>query len=143
MSTNPIATAGRRSRTEHYFGQEAVCVRCGISEPRAMVPIHRRYLEAHHVCARANDAALTVPVCRNCHAILTEGQRAAGVSFDPPPTLLHQLAAALRSFFSMLFELSEVGMGWARGLSALATDLDAAYPQWRELPSAQTIGRAT
>lgn len=143
MNSNPIAAAGRRARMEQRYGHAAACVRCGLSEPLTLVALHRRYLEEHHICARENDASLTVPVCRNCHAILTDGQRSAGVTFDAPPTLLHQLAAALLSLFTMLFELCEHGMRWARGLADLASELDTSFPEWRTLPSAHAIGDAT
>ena len=143
MSSNPIAAAGRRRQREQRFGESPACARCGMTEMDALVSMKRRLLEAHHVCGRANDESLTVPVCRNCHAMLTEGQRSAGVSFDPPPTLLHQLAAALLSLFVMLHDLSERGMAWAHALVELAADLDASYPEWRALPSARAIGAAT
>lgn len=143
MSSNPIAAAGRRRQRELRFGANPACARCGMTEINALVPVRRGLLEAHHVCGRANDASLTVPVCRNCHAVLTEGQRSAGVSFDPPPTLLHQVAAALLSFFAMLHDLSERGMAWAHGLVELVADLDASFPEWRALPSAKPIGVAS
>ena len=143
MTANPLATAARRARRERRFDHDAACIRCGITTPEMLVPVKRRFLEDHHVCGRANDEALTVPVCRNCHAILTEGQRSAGVIFDAPPTLLHQLAAALASLFAMLHDLSERGMEWAHALSDLITDLDTSFPAWRNLPNANAIGGAS
>lgn len=143
MSANPITAASRRERRTQRFGTGNACVRCGVSEPRVLVPIRRRLLEAHHACGRAHDNELTVPVCRNCHALLTEAQLAAGVQLEPPPTLLHQVAAALASLFSLLHELSERGLDWVRGLEALANDLDSTYPDWRDLPSAAPIGAWT
>lgn len=82
---------------------------------------------------------LTVPVCRNCHAILTEGQHAAGVTFDAPPTLLHQIAAAFSALFTFLYEMCERGMQWADALHDLVSDLDSAYPAWRNLPNASAL----
>lgn len=140
MDVNPIATTGRRARRERRFGPDAACTRCGITTMETLVYVKRRFLEDHHVCGRANNAALTMPVCRNCHAVLTERQQAAGVTFTPPPTILHQIAAALTSLFAMLHELCERGMDWAHALSRLATDLDGTYPAWRDLPSARALG---
>ncbi len=140
MSADPIGTAARRARRERRFGSGAACVRCGIAEPETLIATRRTLLEAHHVCGRANDDGLAVPVCRNCHAILTESQQAAGVRFTPPPTSLHQIAAALVSLFAFIVELGERGMNWARALFDLASELDAAYPAWRDLPSARTLG---
>jgi hypothetical protein len=138
-----MMSAARHTRRERRFDPDAACVRCGITTPETLVPVTRRFLEAHHVCGQAHDDALTVPVCRNCHAVLTEGQHAAGVSFQPPPTILHQLAAALASLFAMLHELCERGMDWAHALSELASELDTTYPAWRDLPSANAIGAAS
>ncbi len=143
MNANPIAAAGRHARREQRFGREPACVRCGATEIEALVPVKRRFLEAHHICGAANDYALTVPVCRNCHAVLTEGQQSAGVVFTTPPTLLHQLASALASFFAMLYDLCERGMGWAQALSELASELDSNFPAWRNLPSATALGIAS
>ncbi len=142
MNANPIAAAGRHARREQRFGTDPACVRCGATEIEALVSVRRRFLEAHHVCGAMNDDALTVPVCRNCHAGLTEGQRSAGVTFTTPPTILHQVASALASLFSMLHDLCERGMDWAHALSELASELDSNFPAWRDLPSAKAIGGA-
>lgn len=138
--TGAVGIAAREIRRERRFGPGAACARCGITTSETLVPIKRSILEAHHICGRENDASLTVPVCRNCHATLTEGQRAAGVVFAEPPTLLHQIAAALTSIFAMLHDLSERGMQWAHALSMLAADLDAIYPTWRDLDGAKAVG---
>lgn len=140
MTTNPIMTAVRHARRERRFDPDAACVRCGITTPETLIPAKRPFLEAHHVCGQAHDAALTVPVCRNCHAILTERQHAAGLDFHAPPTLLHQIAAALTSFFTFLHAMCERGMQWTAALSDLIADLDTAYPAWRNLPNAKAVG---
>jgi hypothetical protein len=140
MSARLIGITARQTNRERRFGPDAACVRCGIAALETLVPIKRSILESHHICARENDPGLTVPVCRNCHAVLTEGQQAAGVTFTTPPTLLHQIAAALASLFAMLHDLCERGMDWAHQLTILAADLDAAYPEWRDLDSARAIG---
>ena len=66
-----------------------------------------------------------MPLCRNCHAIATEGQRDVGADLTPQPTLLHQLAAALLSLGSFLTHLGEQCVGWAHDLRALIDRLDA------------------
>lgn len=142
MNANPMQTAARRARREQRFSPNAACVRCGLTTPDALIAVRRPFLEMHHVCGRANDDSLTTPVCRNCHAILTEGQHAVGVTFTAPPTLLHQIAAALTSFFAFLRDFAERGMAWTDALSRLITELDSAVPTWRELPSARVLGGA-
>lgn len=142
MTASPMNSAARHARRHRRFGPDAACVRCGITTPETLVPVKRRFLEDHHVCGHANDESLTVPVCRNCHAILTEAQHAAGVVFQAPPTILHQLASALASLFAMLHDLSERGMSWADRLFDLIAALDARYPDWRAMPEANAIGVA-
>ena len=140
LSPDPIRTDARRARRARLLGPGAACMRCGLATPETLIAADRSILQGHHVCGRANDDGLTVPVCRNCHAILTEGQRAAGATLTEPPTVLHQIAAALVSFFAFLADLAERGMAWAGALSALSAELDDAYPAWRSLPSAQVLG---
>lgn len=142
MTADPMMTTLRHTRRERRFGPDAACARCGITTLETLVPVNRRMIEAHHACGRGNDAGLTIPVCRNCHAILTERQQAAGVTFAAPPTLLHQIAAALASFFAFLIEMCERGMDWAAALSSLIDDLDSTHPAWRDLPSARALGVA-
>ena len=139
---DPIRADARRANRARRFGPGAACARCGLVTPETLISAQRSILEAHHACGRENDGA-TVPVCRNCHAILTEGQRAAGAPLAPPPTVLHQIAAALASFFAFLADLAERGMAWVEGLRALIGELDDAYPAWRDLPSARALGVGT
>ncbi len=140
MNSDPIKTDARRGRRARSLGHEAACARCGITTPETLVTANRTILEAHHVCGRANDEGLTVPLCRNCHAILTEGQRAAGATLTQPPTLLHQVAAALSSLFVFLRDVGERGPAWVAAISNLIADLDRAFPAWRNLPSARALG---
>ncbi|MDQ3692161.1 MAG: HNH endonuclease [Chloroflexota bacterium] len=140
MTPDPIRTDVRRTHRARRFGPDAACVCCGLTTPETLIAADRSILEAHHVCGRANDGGLTVPVCRNCHAILTEGQRAGGATFTAPPTVLHQVAAALASFFAFLADMAERGMAWAGALLSLSAELDDAYPAWRSLPSARALG---
>ena len=142
-SPDPIRTDARRANRARVLGPGTACARCGLATPETLIAADRSILEAHHACGRANDGGLTVPVCRNCHAELTEGQRAAGAAFAAPRTVLHQIAAALASFFAFLADLAERGMAWASALAALSAELDVAYPAWRSLPTARAIGGGT
>lgn len=140
---DPLGNAARSAARERRFTPDAACIRCGITTPETLVPARRSFLEAHHVCGKANDAGLTIPVCRNCHAVLTERQQAAGVTFAAPPTLLHQIASALESLLAFLYDLCERGMDWVAALSGLIDDLDSTYPGWRNLPNARAVGVAS
>lgn len=139
MSSNPIQTAARRANRARRLPPDAACARCGVTTTAALMGAPRSLLETHHVCGRANDAALTVPLCRNCHAVLTESQRTAGVDLTPPPTRLHQLAAFLTALAAVLCDLAKRLMAAATRLTSLTGELDAAYPAWRSLPSAGVL----
>lgn len=139
-SSTPMKTAARQAARDRRLGPEAACMRCGIANRGTLLPVSRTLLEAHHVFERANDETLTVPLCRNCHAILTEGQRSAGLDFEAPPTLLHQLSAILTGLFLFLREVAERGLLWVDGLRALIAALDARCPAWRTWPEAAAVG---
>jgi hypothetical protein len=137
MDPNPIRTDARRARRTRILGPDAACALCGYLTPEALIPMKRTLLEAHHVCTRDNDPDLTVPLCRNCHAEMTEAQRAAGVCFASPPTLLHQLASALASLAAMFAAIGDRFAFWAAALATLVATLDREVPAWRSWPDAQ------
>jgi hypothetical protein len=105
---DPIATETRRAKRERILGEDAVCVLCGLGTLASLTPVSRNILEAHHIVGRANDAALTVPLCRNCHAEITDGYRDAGVHLNRPPTLLHRVVAILRALGAMLMAVGQM-----------------------------------
>ena len=82
---DPIASAVRQAKRSRRVGTDAACVLCGYHTPESLLPVRRTLLERHHVAGCANDADLTVVVCRNCHGELTEALRDAGVSMKGPP----------------------------------------------------------
>jgi len=137
MTPDPIRTDARNAARDRRHGSDAACGLCGYRNPDALVRVNRTLLEAHHVFGRANDAELTVPLCRNCHAETTEAQLAAGVRFSQPPTLLHQLASALASLAGLLVALGDRFAFWAAALAALLGKLDHEMPAWRSWPEAQ------
>ena len=113
---DPIAAETRRAKRERILGDDAACVLCGLGTLASLVSVSRNVVEAHHVVGRANDAELTVPLCRNCHAEVTEGYRDAGVPLNRPPTLLHRLVAILRALGVMLVALGQKCAAWAEEL---------------------------
>ncbi len=137
MEPNPIQNDARKARRRRQIGADAACVRCGLTNLECLIPTKRSLLEAHHVAGNAHDEALTVPLCRNCHAILTEGQRDAGVDMLPQPTVLHRIAAALASLAVFFADHAATCRTWATELRFLAAGLDADYPAWRTLDAAR------
>jgi hypothetical protein len=139
MERNPIRNDARRTRRIREVGPHTCCVRCGTTTPETLIAARRSLLEHHHVVGRAHDDGLTVPLCRNCHAVLTEAQRDAGVDLTPPPTILHQLAAILAGLAYFFADLGRLCAAWATRLGEAAAGFDAAYPGWRGEPWARPV----
>jgi hypothetical protein len=130
----------RQRRRTHRFGPDARCLLCGFERPEAFIAIdaafirrYKEFFESHHVVGRANDPDLIVPLCRNCHAIITEGYRGAGVSLRPPATVLHRLLAALLSLSVFLPALGDSCATWATQLQQFLEQLDRLCPSWRTI----------
>ena len=128
---DPIAKETRLAKRERLLGDDPACVLCGLGTIASLTAVSREVLEAHHVVGRANDEDLTVPLCRNCHAEVTEGYRDAGVALNRPPTLLHKLVAVLRALGAMLTALGQKCAAWAEALARLVARLDSSFPAWR------------
>jgi hypothetical protein len=80
-NVHPLKTAKRTAyRLEKLGSKDPVCLFCGCSEPMLLRPVTRRFLEEHHVVGIANDPELTLALCFNCHALITEGLLQAGVN---------------------------------------------------------------
>jgi hypothetical protein len=137
MEANPIRNDARKARRSRLLGPDAACVRCGLTNQECLIPTKRSLFEAHHVAGNAHDDRLTVPLCRNCHAVLTEGQRDAGVDFLPQPTVLHRIAAALASLAVFFADLAATCLRWSTQLGLLVDGFDAEFPAWRTLAAAQ------
>jgi hypothetical protein len=130
-TVDPIANATRRAKREQVLGEDAACALCGLADIDSLTLVERSLLEAHHLVGRANDGALTVPLCRNHHAEVTEGYRDAGVPLNAPPTFLHKLAAVLRSLGAFFLAIAQRFASWAETLIAFIAWLDQMLPSWR------------
>lgn len=103
----PVERAIRRERRLQRLGSPAPsCVACGLRSVEALLGIpavvlppevRRKLIEHHHPAGRKTESDWTVPVCRNCHALITEDRRGY-VLPEPPRTqeeraILHIQAA--------------------------------------------------
>lgn len=131
MERDPIKNDARAERRARRLGPDAACVMCGVATPEVLTLAERTLLERHHVAVRAHDGALTVPVCLNCHRVLTEGQLRAGVSFAPEGTVPERLAALLLALGVFLCQLGESVLLWAERTLEFVAGLDRDYPDWR------------
>jgi hypothetical protein len=136
---DPIKNDRRRNRRSRKLPPDAACLLCGKTTPEALLLAKRSLLESHHVVAEANDPDLEVPLCRDCHAEITEGMLSAGVDHRHErvrtvPEVLVSIFRALASFFRALADACDK---WAGQLLELISALDDHDPCWRELPGAQ------
>lgn len=133
---DPIKNEARRARRQAQLGADAVCILCGETQWEALTTIRRSLLERHHVVGKVNDAQLLVPICRNCHGVVTEDLRRVGASMDAPRTVMDKIVAVLRALGAMLVRIGESLLEWADELDALKRGLDREYPEWSSMPEA-------
>ena len=126
----------RRARREEQLGQHPACALCGCLEFDALIPVKRKLLEQHHLAGRNHAPDLTVALCRNCHARLTEQLRQGGADMKRQTTLLERVVAILRAIGTALKAVGEALIQWAEKLARLIVGLDARCPEWREMPEA-------
>ncbi len=142
--TSRAQTLARSATRRRQVPEDAACVLCGERDPLVLTPetspttaaAARRLLEAHHVAGRAHEPDMTVWLCRNDHAKLTEVMRAGGVSMQPQANILERLIAVLTGVGRFLVALGETCLRWAAALARLLMGLDAAHPGWRAMPEA-------
>ena len=86
MRADPIGNDVRKLRRARRLGPGAACVICGEANRDQLKRMSRSLLERHHLAGRANDPELTVVVCLNHHARLSEAQRDSGVDLHEDPS---------------------------------------------------------
>jgi hypothetical protein len=117
MDGDPIGTTIRGERRQARLGDGPhVCILCGCSDPVALIDktpdwlkhhgIPKTLFEQHHPAGRHHDPELTVLICRNCHAVATEGHLQAGVSMRPEPNPFLRVARKLDAEAVFLEELA-------------------------------------
>lgn len=157
----PIRNAARATRRSAKFSFDACCLLCGTREPKVLVRATRSdlvdatdhaqpggdtlrsklrlVLEEHHLLERAVDRSVTVPLCRNCHALVHELLRDRGIDFKAEHldgTLLHVVQTVLRVLATFHELLASFLASLADRLPTLIGGLDRGFPDWRALPGA-------
>jgi hypothetical protein len=134
MSDDPLGPSGRRHRKRQRVGPDVRCLCCGRREPEVLIRAKRTLFELHHPLGQAHEPDLTLPVCRNCHAILSAAQVDDDVWLDPQPTVLERIIAIFQALVSFLGALAKILLEWVlRGLRFIA-GLDVDYQGWRDKP---------
>ncbi len=136
MEKKPIQNAERQARRERKLGENPVCIRCGTEDFWALIEAPKRLLQEHHVAGRRHDSELTACLCMNCHAILHEELRKAGVSLKPTSTWPERLAEMLVAIGTLLRSLGERLILWGEKLYEFILALTKHFPEWRDLPEA-------
>jgi len=90
----------RQSKELRLGSPNPMCIICGCQRIEALLKIPakqlpRQLFEKHHVAGRA-AGRLTVIVCRNCHALLTDWQEDWNPKLRHPRTPTECLAALLQ-----------------------------------------------
>jgi hypothetical protein len=137
MSGDPIGDDVRGLRRQRRLGGGAACVICGETVPVVLLRARRSLLEQHHIGGDANDSGLTVVVCRNHHAVLTEAGRVSGIALDrrAERSSLERLEAVLRGLADFFELLARTLRYWAVELATTVRRLDARWPDWRRVGS--------
>ena len=96
-------------------------------------------LQEHDVAGVANDARLTIVLCRNCHAVAQAQLKDAGVDIThrSQRNLLEVIVAVLKGAGLTMIEWGKRFVDWAERLAAGIAELDEACPGWRELGAMQ------
>jgi len=125
----------RRELRKLRLGHDVrACALCGEDGENLLKRASRRLVEFHHLAGEANDPDLGVFLCLTHHTWCTEQMRLGiPLSRSERRSLLERLIAVLRGL-SIFFELAAKLLGhWADELAGLVSDLDGAFPAWREL----------
>ena len=130
---DPIQNDIRKRRWTRRFGPKPICVLCRFDRPEGLVLVPWSMIEGHHVFGKAHNPDVKVPICRNCHAIVTELNRRTGVSMDPPADLLEHVIAVLRALGTFFPLVGDAFFKLADQLSRLTKALDKKYPEWRNM----------
>jgi hypothetical protein len=129
---NAAQAAARKSRRAREFGPDAECYFCGWRNPVALIAVSRTLLEEHHIDGLNNCDDTRVVLCRNHHALLTEGCLDAGASMRAQRSVFERVAQMFR--IRSVFERAsaENAIQIAIEIDALVESLDERFPHWRE-----------
>lgn len=126
---------------QRAFGR-TLCLRCTAEvapRPRHLRPPAERYclacgfvsreglsMEAHHLLGRAHHPTLVLPLCRNCHALVSERQRHWGVNLRPLPSPAARVPQAVGSALALALVMLDRHPSESRWPALLAYGLLAA-----------------
>ena len=142
LGRDPVKTAVGDARRDRRLGPEPACALCGWREPAALrrvtdpaliEAVRQILLERHHVLGREHDSRLTIFLCLNHHALVSDSQRRGAASMSPEENFLFRLRAALRSLAAFLEQALAAVERWLTDLEDFISFLDTESPTWRDL----------
>jgi hypothetical protein len=74
---------------------------------------HQVLIEEHHVVGKKNDPDFVVPLCLNCHRLVTECLAQAGISMHRDPNPQKRVAVMLEALAVFLDMLAAAVRRWA------------------------------
>ena len=132
---DPIGNDRRRSRQARRLPPDAACALCGETQVATLRLGDRSLLEGHHVAGEANDRALLVVLCLNCHTKATSGQLDAGRSRQArPPVASNGWSLPYGRWVPFSNCWPNACYRWAAQLAQVVVVLDEYLPTWRTLP---------
>lgn len=134
---DPIQNDVRKRGWKQKLGSKPVCVLCRFDRPEGLELVSWSMIEAHHVVGIKHDPTLKVPICRNCHARLTELNRNNGASMTKPANLLEHLLTVLRALGAFFLLLGEALLRLAEMLCRFMASLTERYPDWHQMEAAK------
>lgn len=134
---DPISSDRRRARRRAKLPDDAACVLCGATDVDMLTMGQVLLLEEHHVLGRRAAPDVTVPLCKNHHAVQTGLQHDLRAIPTPgpsaqPDSLLDVIAKALTSLAAFVHDLAHALIRYATQLRSLGSQLDVALPSWRD-----------
>jgi hypothetical protein len=134
---DPIKNDRRRARKQLKLPADAVCVLCGETTPAVLLRVERTVLDGHHPLGEGIAPELTVPLCRNCHAVQTQAQLDVGVALRRQRRALPEVVASVLCALGVFLKaLGDRLLRWGKQLNDLVSAFDRDLPGWRELPEA-------
>jgi len=132
MEKNPIKNDKRKASRTRVLGEGSFCVVCGYADSAGLTATASKLLEDHHSVGRNHDPDLTVALCRNCHAELTEGVRKAGADMIEKPHVLDRIIHILRALGAFFRMLGEAFQRWAQEIEDTLKRITNHFGNWRE-----------
>ncbi len=113
----------REAKFQHLGSPVPRCLSCGSFEIEALIPVSVSalpswFLEQHHL-AKRSGGDFTVPLCRSCHAVLTDWQEDWEPRLRDPKTPPERLAALLQG-----------GVDWHLQLAKKHAEFAARQQEW-------------